>query len=72
MDEISPVRDTVDAAKVREIRRLKGLRWDWLAGQVGVSSSLLSRMLSGDRKWTAERVKKLAEALNVPVHEVLR
>lgn len=73
MDAITANRDitaTVNAVKVRELRRLKGLRWGWVAEQLGISPSLLSLMLSGQRRWTPERIEKLADVLGVTVGEL--
>lgn len=41
-------------------------RWlTWVAFQIGVSGSLLSRMLDGERRWKEERIVAVVEALGL-------
>lgn len=44
----------------------KGIRKQWLAQQLGVHPSHLSRQLSGERPWTAKQKAKASLLLGVP------
>ena len=49
--------------------------WGWqkfLAGRIGVSESLISRVLSGRRRPTLNVVERLSTAIGVTVDELLR
>jgi len=50
----------------------QGRTRSWLAREIGVSGSQLTRMLNGERRWTDERKARAAVALSVPVAELLR
>lgn len=50
--------------------RERGLRFDWVADRMGISNSLLSRLLSGERRWTPEYRASLARALDVSEAEL--
>jgi len=49
-----------------EMRRRGSGSQQWLAGQLGISEALLSKMLVGRRIWQPERKRKAAEVLGVP------
>ena len=49
----------------------QGRRKDWLAGKLGISPSLLSQMLRGQRRWTEERKLLAIEALGIEEDEEL-
>lgn len=68
----SLIREPVETAggRVRTIIRRKGFRMGWVADQLGIAPSYLSRLLSGDRCMTQEWAERLAEVLGVPVSEV--
>ena len=43
-----------------------GYKKNWIASQLGVSSSMLSLQLAGERKFKPEQTKKLCEILSIP------
>lgn len=49
--------DTLDA---------KGLKQSWIARQVGISKSLMSKIAAGDRTVDAETGTRIAELVGVP------
>jgi len=44
----------------------RGHRQDWLAKQLGVSETYISRLKSGERQWTDELMNRAAEVLMLP------
>ena len=56
--------------RVRALIRRKGMRMGWVADQLGISASLLSLRLSGQRRWPLGFEQRLADVLCVPVSEV--
>lgn len=52
-------------ARLEALIDARGLRKGWVAAQMGVSPSLLSRWMSGERTIGPERAARLAELLGV-------
>jgi len=48
----------------------RGIKMIWLADQLGISHSHLSRLLSGEREWSADLRREAARILMLP-EEVL-
>lgn len=48
----------------------QGRRKDWLARQIRIHPSYLSKLLSGERSWTLKMKARVAEALSVPVDDI--
>ena len=46
------------------------LRMDWVAERMGISASLLTRLIAGERRWKPEYRASLAQALDVPEAEL--
>lgn len=57
--------------QVRKHRQAKGLTQDKLAARIGVLRTTLTQIENGDRKVTADELKKIADALNVPTDILL-
>lgn len=56
--------------KANEIDRLlaeEGRKSRWLANQVGISESHLSRIVSGERRISESLAKRIAEAIGAPL-----
>lgn len=79
VDITSPDIDTVTETRVaiatpggraREIIRRKGFRMTWVAEQLGITPSLLSRRLAGNRSWPEPFAGALAEVLGVTLWEI--
>ncbi len=52
--------------KIKAILTAQGRRQDWLASQVGVATSTVSRWMSGELPIRKEHAEKVASALGVP------
>jgi predicted transcriptional regulator len=57
---------------LREMIDRKGLRHKWVAGQLGISTSYLSYILSGDRPCPDKIIPQLAGLLDVTLPQVWR
>jgi transcriptional regulator with XRE-family HTH domain len=57
--------------KIRHLREQKRLRHEDMAERLGISQSTYSRLETGDTKLDVERLKGIAEALDVPLEELL-
>jgi transcriptional regulator with XRE-family HTH domain len=53
--------------RIRQFRESRGLSQEVLAGRLGISRPTLSLIENGERKVTAEEVKRLADIFNVSV-----
>lgn len=51
---------------VDRVLRERGTRQRWLAGKLGISDAYLSRLLSGERRWSETLKDKVAHSLSVP------
>lgn len=52
--------------RLNGIIEARGLKKRWVAEQMGISPSYLSRLLSGERAWTPELRSSIADTLEVP------
>ncbi|WP_245946699.1 helix-turn-helix domain-containing protein [Paenibacillus cellulosilyticus] len=52
---------------IRKIRVEKGLKGNFIANQIGVTPSALSKYESGERKIPSDKLPGLAVALGVPI-----
>ncbi len=58
----STLRTLVDAS---------GRRQDWIAGRLGVSEAAVSKWISGALRLPVLQVRPLAEALDVPIEQIV-
>lgn len=56
---------------LREVRRAKGLSQTDLAARIGCDQSIISRMESGERPITLERLRIVAAVLEVPLSALI-
>lgn len=56
--------------KIKELRKAQGLTLAELGGKAGVSASFLSQIENGKQTPTVVTLKKIADALRIPVKEV--
>ena len=61
MGHVTPLADTIGR---------QGRKVIWIAAQLGVDPSTITRWSSGERAMPAARVAQLAKLLNVPEHEI--
>ncbi len=57
--------------RIREEREAQGLSLEALAGNAGLSTGYLSRMEKGERNVSLKNLQKIAEALRVPMAELV-
>lgn len=50
----------------------QGRRRDWLAGQLGVSASLMTLVIQGKRTVSAEHARATAKALDAPLDDLFQ
>jgi len=49
----------------REAARARGLKRGWIATQMGISPSYLSKLITGERQWTPELQSLFALAIGI-------
>jgi transcriptional regulator with XRE-family HTH domain len=52
--------------RVRRVLDERGIKYGWLARKMGVSYAMISRLLSGKRKWQDYQKQRAAQALGLP------
>lgn len=57
---------------IRRLRKEKGLSQEVFSGLAGIARSHLSMIESGDKKANFETLWKIANAFNIPPHELVR
>ena len=57
-------------ARIKELRKRKGLSQDQLAEKVGIESKYLSRLEVGKRAPSFDTLEKIADSLAVELHEL--
>lgn len=55
-------------AKLRSVLAAQGRRQDWLADQIGIHESYVTKILKEDRPLSRSHALKAATALGIPVH----
>ncbi len=61
----------VKYVKIKEVLKAQGRTQTWLATQIGMSDNGLSNLVTGQTTPSLQRVFQIAEALDVPVCELL-
>ena len=56
----------IDTNSVRATIEAQGRRLDWVAAQMGISQSYLTRLLNGQRHWLPWLRSKICKVLAVP------
>jgi len=51
---------------IEQVIEGRGIRKDWLAQQLGISPSYLTRLLNGERRWTNELKAEASRVLMLP------
>ena len=57
--------------RIRELRKARKLTVEQLADMVGLSKSYVSEIENGKKQANQNRIEKFANALNVPVYDLL-
>ena len=56
--------------KIRRLRELRNYRQEYMAEQLGISQNAYSRLETGETKLDVERLRKIAEVLEVGVEDL--
>jgi len=64
---VSRTEDQVSGKTVKTEIQKKGLKIVWVAQQLGLSHSHLSRQLSGERPITSQQAERMSTLLDLPV-----
>ena len=48
---------------LKKLRKQKGMKQEWIAAKIGISSNYVSMLESGIRRWRGEIIKKYKDAL---------
>lgn len=51
---------------IREMLDARGIKYSWVADRLGISPSLMTRVMQGKAHLTPERRRRLAELLQIP------
>jgi plasmid maintenance system antidote protein VapI len=70
MNSISVAMDS-PGGRIDRLAREHGRAKYWIANQLGISQSYLSRLISGERPITAEMAQRLATLFDVPASTFL-
>ncbi|MDJ0950628.1 MAG: helix-turn-helix domain-containing protein [Alphaproteobacteria bacterium] len=62
---------TIDKSTFRDLLRSAGRSQKDLADHLGVNPSAISRLISGERRLTAEEAQKMAQYLNISLSKIL-
>jgi hypothetical protein len=57
--------------KIRRIREIKGIKQETIANQIGIAVSSYGKIERGEIQLSVERLKSIAEALELPVNSIL-
>ena len=61
--------------EIRDYLTSRGLKYKWLANQIGISESYMSLLISGKRNWNQNFIEKTADVLDIDrirrIHEAI-
>ena len=57
--------------RIKEVMREQGVSQVWLAGQIGITASVVNRKLGGSVGITLDDLDDIARALNVPIGDLV-
>ena len=57
--------------KIRKVREIKGLKQEWVAGQLGLSVTAYGNLERGESQVTVERLEEIAKILEVKALDIL-
>ncbi|MDR1762273.1 MAG: helix-turn-helix domain-containing protein [Bacteroidales bacterium] len=57
--------------KIKDIRNIKGFSYEYMANELGISTSAYRKIESSETKLTVERLIQISEILQTPVHKIL-
>lgn len=57
--------------KIRKVREIKGLKQEWVAGQLGLSVTAYGNLERGESQVTVERLEEIAKILEVDAMDIM-
>ena len=58
--------------EIKEYLWSRGLKYKWLASQIGISESYMSLLISGKRDWNQGIIEKTADVLDIQTDRLLQ
>ena len=62
----------MNVLEIRDYLTSRGLKYKWLANQIGISESYMSLLISGKRNWNQNFIEKTADVLDIQTDRLLR
>lgn len=59
-------------AKVRSLRKEKGMTLEQVSGNMGISLHHLAQLERGEKRWVLERLHHACEALQIPLYQLFQ
>lgn len=62
----------MNVVEIRDYLTSRGLKYKWLANQIGISESYMSLLISGKRNWNQNFIEKTADVLDIQTDRLLQ
>jgi|TARA_Y100001938_G_C7738448_1_gene258115 antitoxin component HigA of HigAB toxin-antitoxin module len=62
----------MNIVEIRDYLTSRGLKYKWLANQIGISESYMSLLISGKRNWNQNFIEKTADVLDIQTDRLLQ
>ena len=62
----------MNVLEIRDYLPSRGLKYKWLANQIGISESYMSLLISGKRNWNQNFIEKTADVLDIQTDRLLQ
>jgi|TARA_Y100000592_G_scaffold48827_1_gene77343 antitoxin component HigA of HigAB toxin-antitoxin module len=62
----------MNVLEIRDYLTSRGLKYKWLANQIGISESYMSLLISGKRNWNQNFIEKTADVLDIQTDRLLQ
>ena len=62
----------MNVLEIKDYLTSRGLKYKWLANQIGISESYMSLLISGKRNWNQNFIEKTADVLDIQTDRLLQ
>lgn len=62
----------MNVVEIKDYLTSRGLKYKWLANQIGISESYMSLLISGKRNWNQNFIEKTADVLDIQTDRLLQ